>query len=223
MNSINATLTEYPYAASCSSFCLSSDGYQLSNVAGKGQNMQKCWSQEIGVDTNNARCYNPPIITNVVLTTKTSLFHIPTRIRDRLRNITAGASTSMLHNFTDEEPVLYHTLDLLRHRPLHIIILLRPTWHIDIDSRALTRKDLSIQTLLAEIELCRVYLIEHDSRQCTKDLHLEFRRFDHVNTADQGIDDKRYGSAVVEGDSVCFAVNADGSFCAADDEYGVCD
>ena len=95
----------------------------------------------------------------------------------------------MLHNLTNHIPIPYHTLNLLRHSPLGIIILLRPPRHIDIDARTLTREDLRAERLPAQIQLRRIDLIEHDSRQGTQDLHLEFGGLDDVDAADEGVDD----------------------------------
>ena len=103
--------------------------------------------------------------------------------------MTRLASSGMLHDFIDQNSIPHHALDLLWHRPLHVIILLGSTRHVDVDGRALTREHLGVQTLPAEIQLCRVHLIEHDRRQGTEDLHLEFGGLDHVDAADQGVYD----------------------------------
>ena len=129
----------------------------------------------------------------------------------------------MFHDLTKYSPVPYHTLDLLRHSSLRIILLLRPARHINIHSRTLTRENLRAERLPAQIQLRGVDLIEHDGWQGTEDLHLEFGAFDDVDAADEGVDDERDGSAVVEGDGVCFADDADGGFGAARDEDGVRD
>ena len=129
----------------------------------------------------------------------------------------------MFYNLTHNLPIPDDTLDLLRHRPFRIIVLLRSSRDVDVDARALTRKDLGAQGLPAQVDLRRIDLVEHDRRQCAEDLHLELRTLDHVHAADQGVNGKGDLGAVVERDRVRLADDPDGGFGAPRDEDGVGD
>ena len=129
----------------------------------------------------------------------------------------------MLHNLTNQHPVPDHMLHLLRHRPLHIIILLPLPRQNDIHARAQTRKDLGAETLLAQEHGRAIHLVEHDGRHRAQDLQLELGALDHVDRGDERIDDEGGADAVVQGDGVGFAVDADGGFGAAADEHGLID
>ena len=129
----------------------------------------------------------------------------------------------MFYNLTHNLPIPDDTLDLLRHRPFRIIVLLRPSRDVDVDARAFTRKDLGAKGLPAQVYLRRIDLVEHDRRQCTEDLHLEFRTLDHVHAADQGVNGKGDLGAIVERDRVRLADDADGGLRAPRDEDGVGD
>ena len=126
-----------------------------------------------------------------------------------------AASTSMLHDLTNQLPIPNHALHLLRQRPLHVIVIVAFPRHDDIDARAQTREDLRPETFAAEIEGRAVDLVEHDGRQGAEDLHLELGALDDVDGGDEGVDDEGDGGAVVERDGVGFAVDADGGFRAA--------
>ncbi len=124
----------------------------------------------------------------------------------------------MLHNLRHQPPIPDHTLHLLRQRPLLIIILLRPPRQHHIHARAQTRKHLRPQTLPAQIHRRPIHLIQHDRRQHAQHLHLELRALDDVNGGHEAVDDEREAGAVVDGDGVGFAGDADGGFGAAGDE-----
>lgn len=132
-------------------------------------------------------------------------------------------SSRMFHNLTNQHPIPDHTFDLLRQRTFAIIVLLRPPQQIDIDSRALTGKDLGGQTIAAEINRGAIDLIEQDGGQGAEDLKGEVGAFDDVDGGDEGVDDEGDGGAVVEGDGVGLVGDADGRFGAAGDEDGLVD
>ena len=130
---------------------------------------------------------------------------------------------SMLHNLTNQLSPPHYMLHLLRHRPLHIIILLPLPRQNNINARTQTRKDLSAQTLLAQHDRRAVHLIEHYRRQHAEHLQLEFRALDDIDGRDEGVDHERSREAVIDGDGVALARDADGGFGAAADEDGVVD
>ena len=132
-------------------------------------------------------------------------------------------STGMFYNLTHNLPIPNDTLDLLRHRLFRIIILIRPSWNIDVDARALTRKDLGAKGLPAQVYLRRIDLVEHDRRQCAENLHLELRTLDHVDAADQRVNGKGYLGAIVERYRIRLADDPDGGLRAPRDEDGVGD
>lgn len=129
----------------------------------------------------------------------------------------------MFHNLTDHHPIPNHALNLLRQRPLYIIIVLAHPRQVDVHPRTFTRKHLGAQTVPAEIQRRAVHLIQHDRRQRAQNLHFEFRGFDDVDGGNEAVDDQGYLSAVVQRDGVGFADHADGRLRTPGDEDGVAD
>ena len=111
----------------------------------------------------------------------------------------------MLNNLTNRPPIPNNRLDLLRNRTLRIIILLARARNININSRTLTRKNLRRQTVLAEIERSAIHLIEHNSRQAPKNLHLELWRLDDVDRRDEAVDDEGDAGGGIDGYGVCLS------------------
>jgi hypothetical protein len=62
----------------------------------------------------------------------------------------------MFHNLTDHLAILDETPYLLGHRVFHIVVL---GWEVDIDTAALARKHLSVQTILAQKHCRAINLI----------------------------------------------------------------
>lgn len=127
----------------------------------------------------------------------------------------------MLYNLTYHAPISHESLDLLGQRPLHIVVFLAGTGEVDVDARAHAGEHLGAQALPAQVDGCRVDLIEQDGGEGAEDLHFEFGALDDVDGGDERVDDQRAAGAVVQADGVGFADDADGRFGAAGDEDGV--
>lgn len=107
-------------------------------------------------------------------------------------------SSSMFHNLTNDHPIPNHAFDLLRQRPLHIIIVLALPGQVDIHPRTFTRKHLGAQTFPSQIQRRAIHLIQHNRRQRAQNLHFEFRRFDDVDGGNETVDDQGHLGAVVQ-------------------------
>lgn len=141
-----------------------------------------------------------------------------------LANLPFSSLTSMLHNLRHKLPILYIRPELLRHRRLRIILLLLLHGRqIHINTRTFTREDLRIQTILAQVDTRSIHLIQQNRRHLLQDLHRETRALDHVHGRDEGVEDERGLGGVVDGDCVCFAVDAESRAFAFGDEDGVVD
>ena len=121
----------------------------------------------------------------------------------------------MFDNLTNDPTIPDHTPDLLGQRTFLVVIVLRLPRHIHVDAGALAREDLRAQTLLAQVDGGAIDLIEHDGGQSAEHLEGKLRTFDDVDGGDEGVDDQRHGTAVVERDRVGFVVDADGGLGAA--------
>ena len=121
----------------------------------------------------------------------------------------------MFDNFANENPIPHHTLDLLRQRPLDVIVIFRLSRQIDVDARTLAREHLGSQRPFTQIDRRAIDLVEHDGRQSPKDLHFKLGALDHVDRADKRINDERALRAVIEGDGVGFSDDPDGRLGAA--------
>ena len=98
---------------------------------------------------------------------------------------------------------------LHRHGLLHEIIVIALTRYHDIDTRTQRGYDLRAQTLLTQIDGRTINLIELHRRYDAQHLELEILAMYDVDIGDEGVDDERGGGAVVQGDLVRFAIDAD--------------
>ena len=121
----------------------------------------------------------------------------------------------MFHNLTNQPPILDKTPNLLGQRILHVVLL---SGQINIDARALTRKDLCVKRVFREIHSGAIDLVEQNGGQGTEDLESEVGAFDDVDGANEGVNDEGGAGRVVEGEGVGFAVDADCGVFAAGDE-----
>ena len=128
--------------------------------------------------------------------------------------------TSMLNDFTDDLPVLNIAPDLLRQRVLSVVVF---AGQVDVDARALACKDLCVLAVLAEVDCCAVDLVEENGGQRADNLQGEVGALDDVDGRDERVNDDGCARGVVDGDSVCLAIDADGGVLAAGDEDGVVD
>lgn len=123
----------------------------------------------------------------------------------------------MLDNLADHHPILHETADLLRNRTFLVVVLALQN---QIDARALAREDFCVQAL-AQVESRSVHLVKHHGREGPVNLQLELGRPDDVDGGDECVYDEGKRGAVVDGNSVAFAVYLDDGLVAAGYQDGV--
>ena len=128
----------------------------------------------------------------------------------------------MLHHLTNHHPIPNHTPNLLGKRALPIISLPSlPRRHHHIHAGALTRQHLGRQTASAQVDGGAVDLVEQHGGHDAIDLELEAGRLDDVEAGDERVDEDGEAGAVVDGDGVGLAADADHALAAAGDEDAV--
>jgi hypothetical protein len=124
----------------------------------------------------------------------------------------------MLNNLSHELPILDESPQLLGQWALPAVIFIARGWQNNVDARALAREHFRVQTVLAQVDRSTIDLVQHDRREGASDLDREVGTLNHVNGADQGLNQELSASAVVDADGVGLALHDDGGVLAARDE-----
>jgi len=123
----------------------------------------------------------------------------------------------MLNNLSNKPPILDESPQLLRQRALPAIILIASRRQNNIHTRALARKHLRVQAVLAQVDRSAIDLVQHDSRQRASNLDRKVGTLNHIHGADERLDQKLRARAVVDADGVGLALHDDGGVLAARD------
>lgn len=151
-----------------------------------------------------------------------SLESMETKLHGPLQFNQEPSLTSMLNDLAHQYAVLDVALELLGQRALlGIFIGALRWWKVDVNSGALASEDLSVETLLAEVNGSTINLIQQQSGDCAVDLHSELGALDDVKTADERVDDEGETNTVVDGNSVGLVGDLDDGLVAATNEDGM--